>query len=79
MRYCLGTCLPPIETALRFLAQDSAEVMPGRRRRTIVGTPEEVRAGIEAVAHEYQADEVMVVTITHAHEDRRRSYELLMR
>jgi luciferase family oxidoreductase group 1 len=70
--------IPPIETALRFLAQDPGEVIPSRRRRTIVGTPDEVHAGIEAVAREYQADEVMVVTITYSHEDRKRSYELLM-
>ena len=35
---------------------------PGRRR--IVGSPETVRAGIEEVASEYGADEVIVVTIT---------------
>ena len=33
--------------------------------------------GIEAVAAEYGAQEVIVVTITHDHEARRRSYELL--
>jgi alkanesulfonate monooxygenase SsuD/methylene tetrahydromethanopterin reductase-like flavin-dependent oxidoreductase (luciferase family) len=42
-----------------------------------VGSPEKVRAGIEAVASAYQADEVIVVTITYDHGMRRRSYELL--
>ena len=36
-----------------------------------------MRAGIEAVAPEYGAEEVIVVTITWDHEARRRSYELL--
>jgi hypothetical protein len=36
-----------------------------------------VRAGLEAVAAEYEADELMVVTITHGHAERRRSYELI--
>jgi hypothetical protein len=36
-----------------------------------------VRAGLEAAAHEYGTDEVIVVTITHDHEARRRSYELI--
>jgi hypothetical protein len=36
-----------------------------------------VRAGIEEVAREYGAEEVMVVTITHDHAARRRSYELI--
>jgi len=36
-----------------------------------------VRAGIEAAAQEYAADEMMVVTITYEHAARRRSYELI--
>jgi hypothetical protein len=36
-----------------------------------------VRAGLEAVAQEYRADEVMIVTITYDHGARRRSYELI--
>ena len=36
-----------------------------------------VREGLEAAAREYQADEVMVVTITYEHAARRRSYELI--
>ena len=48
-----------------------------RGRRSIVGSPETVRAGIETVAAEYGADEVIVVTITYDHEARKRSYELL--
>jgi alkanesulfonate monooxygenase SsuD/methylene tetrahydromethanopterin reductase-like flavin-dependent oxidoreductase (luciferase family) len=36
-----------------------------------------VRAGLVEVAAEYGADEVLVVTITHDHEARKRSYELL--
>jgi alkanesulfonate monooxygenase SsuD/methylene tetrahydromethanopterin reductase-like flavin-dependent oxidoreductase (luciferase family) len=43
----------------------------------IAGSPATVRAGLEAAGREYGADEVMVVTITHSHEARRRSYELI--
>ena len=49
----------------------------GRRRRSIVGTPETVRAGIVDVAAQYGAEEAIVVTITYDHEARRRSYELI--
>ncbi|HEX7150764.1 MAG TPA: LLM class flavin-dependent oxidoreductase [Thermoanaerobaculia bacterium] len=66
--------VPSPETALEFLANEP-DVLP--RRRSIVGTKETVRAGIEAVAEEYSADEVMIVTITHDHAARRRSYELI--
>jgi luciferase family oxidoreductase group 1 len=71
--------VPPVEKALKYLAaQGSAPVGDReRRRRATIGDPEQVRAGLEAVAAEYQADELMVVTITHDHEARRRSYELI--
>jgi luciferase family oxidoreductase group 1 len=70
--------IPPVEKALRFLEEQEAshDAIP-HRRRTIVGTPEVVRAGIENVAREYEADEVMVVTITYDHAVRKRSYELI--
>ncbi|HYC60374.1 MAG TPA: LLM class flavin-dependent oxidoreductase [Thermoanaerobaculia bacterium] len=74
--------IPPIETALQFLERERQALSPSESvtipgRRTIVGTPDVVRAGIETVAAEYGADEVMVVTITYDHEDRKRSYELI--
>ena len=76
--------VPPVETALRFLADeqrapsfDGLRTLAARRRRAIVGSPATVRRGIEAVAREYGADEVMIVTITHDHGARRRSYELI--
>jgi luciferase family oxidoreductase group 1 len=70
--------VPPVEKALRFLASRPAPAESReRRRRAIIGDPQQVRAGLEAVALEYGADEVMVVTITHDHQARRRSYELI--
>jgi luciferase family oxidoreductase group 1 len=70
--------VPPIDRAIRFLEEQPPRVhSPQRARRRIVGSPSTVREGIEAVAAEYSADEVMVVTITFDHGDRRRSYELV--
>jgi luciferase family oxidoreductase group 1 len=70
--------IPPVETALAFLADDQPAPDPlGRSRRRISGSPVTVRKAIEAVAEEYAADEVLVVTITHVHAARRRSYELI--
>jgi len=70
--------VPTIERAERFLAEQGPRP-PGlqRARRRITGSPTTVRAGIEAVAREYGADEVMIVTITWDHAARRRSYELV--
>ena len=45
--------------------------------RAILGAGEEVHAGLEQVAADYHAEEVMIVTITHDHAARRRSYELI--
>jgi luciferase family oxidoreductase group 1 len=67
--------VPPVEQALRFLEAEGEAV--GRSRRITAGTPEQVRAGLETLAQQYAADEVIVVTITHDHGARRRSYELL--
>ena len=49
----------------------------GARGRTVAGTPDVVRARLEARAREYGVDELVVVTITHDFKARLRSYELL--
>jgi len=69
--------VPPPEKALEFLAREGKPTsgLPGRRG--IIGSPPRVAEGIDRLAAEYQADEVIVVTITHDHEARRRSYELV--
>jgi luciferase family oxidoreductase group 1 len=68
--------VPPVEQALAFLAEEGAsEAAAGRR--VVVGPPDVVRAGLETVAAEYDADELMIVTITYDHGARRRSYELI--
>jgi alkanesulfonate monooxygenase SsuD/methylene tetrahydromethanopterin reductase-like flavin-dependent oxidoreductase (luciferase family) len=79
--------VPPVEQALRFLESERSgdeasgrgrsEPIIGGSRRITAGTPEQVRAGIETIAHQYGADEVIVVTITYDHAARVRSYELL--
>jgi luciferase family oxidoreductase group 1 len=77
--------VPPPEKAEEFLrregklgprdAEPSNGQLPGRRG--VIGSPEKVRAELEQLAAEYGAEEVIVVTITHDHAARRRSYELL--
>jgi alkanesulfonate monooxygenase SsuD/methylene tetrahydromethanopterin reductase-like flavin-dependent oxidoreductase (luciferase family) len=67
--------VPPVEKALRFLEREGAG--PANERRIVIGTPDQVRSGIEDLAERYGAEEVLVVTITHDHAQRRRSYELI--
>tara|TARA_B110000444_G_scaffold178489_1_gene167205 strand:+ start:1315 stop:1518 length:204 start_codon:yes stop_codon:yes gene_type:complete len=47
------------------------------RGKRAVGTPKQVKEKLLSLAEQYQADEMMVVTITHDNEARQRSYELL--
>ena len=47
------------------------------RRRSIVGTPEQVRAGLLKLAEAHEAEELVVVTITYDYASRLKSYELL--
>ena len=70
--------VPPPEKAVEFLKREGKPLNGSRPgRRSILGSPQKVRAEVEAVAVEYGAEEVIVVTITHDHQARRRSYELL--
>ena len=66
--------IPPVEKALRYL--ETRERSAGGRR-AVIGAPETVRSGIAAVVEEYGAQEAVVLTITHSHAARRRSYELI--
>ena len=69
--------VPTVEKALNFLAaQPSPHALPVGRR-AVVGDASSVKRGLEAVAQEYGAEEIMVVTITHDHAARVHSYELI--
>ena len=72
--------VPTIEKAEQFLKEEG--LLPDQvpvGRRIIAGTPARVRKSIEAVACDYEADEVLLVNILHDHGARRRSYELIGR
>ncbi len=69
--------VPGVETALDFLSHSPSPQSLPVGRRAIVGDAAAVRRGLEDVARDYGASEVMVVTITHDHAARRRSYELI--
>jgi luciferase family oxidoreductase group 1 len=69
--------VPPVETAESWLAAHGLPNAMPPGRRIVIGSAETVRAGLEEVAREYGAEELMIVTITHEHAARRRSYELI--
>jgi luciferase family oxidoreductase group 1 len=70
--------VPLVEEAIRWLTEraGSSDAAPVGRR-LVCGAPQTVREGIQALAKEYGASEVMIVTIVHDHSARRRSYELI--
>ncbi len=79
--------VPSPERALAFLAEEQRDreqrspapqaAAARAQRRTVIGTPDAVRAELEAVAAEYGAEEVIAVNVLYEHAARRRSYELL--
>ena len=69
--------LPPDEAARYPFSPAECAVAEGVRERALIGSPATVRARIARVAAETRADEVMVTTMVHGHEERLRSYELL--
>ena len=67
--------LPPVDS-MEPLWQDSERVaVLGRLGATIVGSDATVRAGLERLVADTQADEVIAVTDTYEHADRLESYE----
>jgi len=69
---------PPPEDALAYSYSDAElREVEYHRRRQIVGTPDQVKAEITALALSYGVDEIVVLTICHDFAARKRSYSLL--
>jgi luciferase family oxidoreductase group 1 len=69
---------PSPEEAMRYpYTPAERRIADERRAMTILGTPESVRAQIEAKAAACGASEVMITGNIHSHEERLKSYELL--
>ncbi|HEX4984803.1 MAG TPA: LLM class flavin-dependent oxidoreductase [Burkholderiales bacterium] len=62
--------------AYPYTPQDRA-IIERERARAVIGTPDKVKARLLEIARAYEADELMVVTITGDYASRLRSYELL--
>ena len=69
---------PSVEEAESYpYSERERAILQHAQRRTVAGAPEQVRQQLEALAAEYEADELIIVSITHDPKARRRSYELL--
>ncbi|UZJ80130.1 LLM class flavin-dependent oxidoreductase [Fictibacillus sp. KU28468] len=59
------------------LTPEEKEMLNSMKKRSIIGSPSYVKRRLEELREHYQADEMMIVTITHDIKDRVRSYELI--
>jgi luciferase family oxidoreductase group 1 len=69
--------VPDPGRALAFLRSEPPHGDGFAGRRVVVGPPGSVRQRLQQIAAEYGADELVILTMTHDHAARRRSYELL--
>ena len=69
--------LPYEEIKIQEFTEEEQERITFNRQRMLSGTPEQLKPKLEQLAASYGVDEIVVVTITHNFEDRKRSYELL--
>ena len=70
--------VPTIDEAKAYsFTDEEREQMKSMRKQTIIGNPADCKEQLEELQTAYQADELMIVTITHSYEARRKSYQLL--
>ncbi|MBP3040949.1 LLM class flavin-dependent oxidoreductase [Bacillaceae bacterium Marseille-Q3522] len=70
--------VPSIEEAKRYkLSKDEKAKWEQKKQKLIIGNPQDVKKKLEALQTQYQADELMIVTITYSPKDKIRSYELI--
>jgi luciferase family oxidoreductase group 1 len=74
-----GRSLTPQEAMLYPIGEQEKVFIAGRENSRAAGTPEQVHQQIHALAALHDADEIMAVTNMYYFEDRKRSFELLVK
>ncbi|MFE4353815.1 LLM class flavin-dependent oxidoreductase [Peribacillus butanolivorans] len=70
--------VPSIEEAREYAWNAKEKELKGKMdKKMIMGTPSKVKHQLLELQEEYQADEIMLITITHKLEDRLKSYRLI--
>ncbi len=78
MDYGVNAPVPTLEEAERYPFTDvDRQRIAHHRRRVVLGTPDVVKQRLLEIQAEFQADELMVITITGDYDTRLRSYELV--
>ncbi|HEY4602135.1 MAG TPA: LLM class flavin-dependent oxidoreductase [Cerasibacillus sp.] len=70
--------IPSTEKARQHqFTEQQKEMVKKSRKKQIIGNPEQVVKELLKLKEVYDADEIMILTITHSYEARKRSYELI--
>ncbi|MEO6022598.1 MAG: LLM class flavin-dependent oxidoreductase [Burkholderiales bacterium] len=78
MDYGLNTPIPTRQEALnREYSEQELQRIRSHRARSVIGTPDKVKARLIEIKEQFAADEIMVITVTGDYASRLRSYELL--
>jgi luciferase family oxidoreductase group 1 len=78
MDYGVNAPVPTLEEAERYPYTDvDRQRIEHHRRRVVLGTPDVVKQRLLEIQSQFEADELMVITITGDYDSRLRSYELL--
>ncbi|WP_082686349.1 LLM class flavin-dependent oxidoreductase [Bacillus coahuilensis] len=71
-----GTPSPEQAAAYNYSTYELLRIKENRKRM-VVGSPSSVRQQLEELSQAYQAEEIMLVTITYSFEDKLKSFELI--
>ena len=78
MDYGVNAPVPTLEEAERYPYTDAdRQRIAHHRRRVVLGTPDGRQTRLLEIQAEFDADELMVITITGDYDTRLRSYELV--
>jgi luciferase family oxidoreductase group 1 len=70
--------ISPADAAGHELSAMDEEIIRAWQAPLVVGDPQQVVAGLEELVERYRVDELMLTTMVFDHDDRLRSYELVM-
>lgn len=68
---------PPVKSMDGLWGPAEKDLVLSRLRTSVIGNPERVREGLQKLINKTQADELMIVSDTYDHADRRRSFEII--
>lgn len=73
-----GEAVPSIDEAKRYKPNENEiKMLEKMKQKMIIGNPQKVKQKLNELQTTYQTDEIMIVSITHAPEDRIQSYQLI--